>query len=211
MRKVWKQRIKAYRTYGFLKARDEVSPKNRDKLSAMANAELAAAALNEDHSDVGRKAAKDVLHRKGGTLADADIVVPGFVKPDTPDGLRKRFFGVSRNIRKYSGMLGLICMISMFIAIIVSVEAEDDALEQAVADGLVTRTQLLESDRDLTEAEEQELDAAIGPDINRRSLRDLLLVRAEPTKAGQRRKLAEAIGYTLIGFMMVFLLTYFFM
>ena len=209
MRKVWKQRIKAYRTHGFLKAKGELSAQSRETLAAMTNAELAAAALNEDHSDIGRKAAEEVLNRKGGALSDADIVVPGFVKPDTPEGLRRRFFGISRTIRKYTGMFGLLFFVAMFIAIIVAVEAEDPSLEQAVEAGLITQEQLIWSDRDLTEAEKQELEAAVGPDIHRQSLRDLLLVRAEPTEAGQRRKLAESIGMTLIGFMMFCFLIYF--
>ena len=83
----WKRRLRAWRTRGWLKADAPLAAKAVARLEQLDETELAAAALNPGHSEAGRAAARALLESRGGRLEAADVVVPGFVKPQPMGGL----------------------------------------------------------------------------------------------------------------------------
>ena len=209
----YKQRLKAWKTHGFLKAETPFSNKELEKLQSFSVVELAAAARNSDHSEEGRKAAADRLQLMGGKLSDADIVVPGFVRFKDRDRLRKKFFGISRIIRVWAGWLSFLWFACAFVAIGYSSELETDALIEAKDAGIISSEDFFNSDRELTDEEFAEAYATGSMRIDafqsQNALRDWLLVKAEVTPTGKKMKFYEEVGFVFIALLMVSVLLWF--
>jgi len=209
----YKQRLKAWKTHGFLKAETPFSNKEREKLQSFSIVELAAAARNSDHSEEGRKAAVDRLQLMGGKLSDADIVVPGFVRFKNLEKLRKKFFGASRTIRVWAGWLSFLWFACAFAAIGYSSELETNALIEAKDAGIISSEDFLNSDRELTDEEFEKAYATGSMRIDafqsQNALRDWLLVKAEVTPTGKKMKFYEEVGYVFIALLMVSVLLWF--
>lgn len=209
----YKQRLKAWKTRGFLKTNKPLTPRQRDELHAMSSLELAAAARNGSHSETGRAAAEERLKQIGGKLEEADLVVPGFVKPAPPEKLMKRFFGWTRQVRVWSGWLILLWVIISFAAIAYASEQEADALLQARDAGLITNEEFFSSARDLTDEEYEQAYKDYPMEISafksQNNLRDVLLQRAKPTEAGRKMAQAESIGQIAVSLLILTTLIWF--
>lgn len=192
----WRRRLRAWRTRNWLKADAPLSEKALARLQRLDETELAAAAANPAHSDAGRSAARALMEKRGGRLEAADIVVPGFVKPQPLDRLRHKFFGLNRSIRKYTGMFSILLFIALIGVIGYAEELKRPALREARDAGLITADELYDSGRKLTP---EEIEAA-DPDLletweTDTRLEALLLDRAKDLPGVKKHKRWVAIGY----------------
>ncbi len=200
----WKKRLKAWRTYGWLKPKKPIDDRVRARLHNLNDTDLAAIARNPMHSEAAQQEAEAQLLRRGGRLNLADVYVPGFVKPAPYDKIKRKFFGFSREVRKWMGILTLLLFIGLFGMAGWSVELEDKALKEAREAGVITDDEYFDRGRKLTKAEIE----AADPDVletfpSDTRLENILLKRAEATPAGKRRKQVEIGAYTLVGALII--------
>ena len=208
----WKKRVRAWRTYSWL-SKSEMSATNTGRLENFTEAQLAAAAQNPDHSEAGRKAAQHRLAQLGGDLSASDIRVPGFVKPQNKEDLRRRFFGVSREIRKWTGVFSILLFIGLIALIGYSEELKFPALQQARDADLITSEELYDRGRKLTR-EEIENVRSVKPDLletnpSDTTLETILLERARDLPLAKKQRRWERIGEFSIGVWMLCLAMWF--
>ena len=214
MAKEWKRRVKAWRTRGWLKSDEPLNEQARAKLEALDEVQLAAAALNPSHSETARQAAETLLKQRGGSLRAADIAVPGFVKPQPLEKLRRKFFGVNRAIRKWTGVFSILSFIGLIALVGYAEELKTPALRQAHEQDVITWTEFLDRGRKLTDDEIAEV-AATTPDIletweSDTRLEAVLLERAKDLPGVQKYKRWEAYGYAGIALWVLILVTWLF-
>ncbi|MEM8921829.1 MAG: hypothetical protein AAGB25_10675, partial [Pseudomonadota bacterium] len=128
------------------------------------------------------------------------------------DALRKRFFGVSRQIRKWSGVLALLCFIGAFVAVGFSEELKAPALEQGLEAGLITQAEYNQRARGVTD---EEFDAARAAGVEMSSafssdvlFEELLLPKVRDTPAGRNQALAQSITWVVISGLVLFTLVW---
>ncbi|MBI1340849.1 hypothetical protein GC169_11680 [bacterium] len=199
-----KARLRAWRTLRWLKRGAPRTPAQQAKFDRLTAVELAAVAANPDHHGDARALALNRLKALGGAEDDAELVVPGFLKSRSHDALRKRFFGASRALRKWSGAFTLTGIVLAFAVVAYTEEMKTPALREAVAAGIISQQDLLDRGRRLTEeeyaaaiADGLEFDSPFRSDAR---LEELLLARiGSATPASRRVREAEAVTAFVIG------------
>jgi hypothetical protein len=196
----WTARVRRMRTRQFLKGSSPLDRRDIDRLDRLDRDELAAASINPDHSDAGRAAALELLKRRGGRQEEVAINVPGFVKPASVEDLAQLFLGRGRSVRVISGWSAMLIAAAGFVAIILQLNWQDDALQQGVSAGLITQTEWADRSRKLTEAELVAADPGqLETFKSETRLENLLIPRVAETQAGRKAAAAQSVGYLLVG------------
>lgn len=190
--KEWLQRLKYIRTYGPLK-RATLNASSEKVLSTLTPEALEAAALNPDHSEAGRAAAREKL---GGLRHETfDITAPGYIQPTDLARGAALFFGAGRRVRQWFGALALLFFIAAFVAVGVSLDAQEKAIAAAQAQGALSAEAAIALDEDFDWFEDS----------------GATLAAAMPTSADVARgRLAQSAGYGVLGGAMLCLIVWLF-
>ena len=192
----YKRRIRAHRTRGYLVRDRELSRSDENKLEALSELELAAAARNPDHSDAGRARAEQLLRARGGDLDVARVAVPGFVRTSDLARLRRSFLGVARIVRMLAATLSIIAVVAGIGMAFWTVELESKARDLALERGVISQLEHDAVSGRMSEAERAAFLEENG--FSRRRALDLE-VRARLDGAPEARAVArtELIGVSL--------------
>ncbi len=198
-----KDLLRAWRTHGWMRKSGPQKDAHHKALERMSQLELAVAASNPDHCDAARSAAENELTGRGGAIGEVTPVMPGFVKPAPPEALRKRFFGISRAIRKWMGFTSILGFLIAIFVVGYGEEQKEPVLREALAAGLITQTDYDNRTRGLSDAEYAaateagvDFDSAWPSDA---TLEEVLLHRVvDQTPSGQAYRMWTAAGWTVI-------------
>ncbi|MGD2133174.1 MAG: hypothetical protein PVI23_10305 [Maricaulaceae bacterium] len=173
----YKRRIRAQHTRSYLTREEELSRSDENKLEALSNAELAAAAVNPDHSASGRARAEQLLITRGGALEDARIVVPGFVRTSDITLLRRNFFGLAPVLRGLIAVLAVLFLLGALGSVPWLANKESAALRAGFEAGVITEQEYDVAASRLDEAE-----------------RDAFLEARDASSSAFKRSLLERMG-----------------
>ena len=151
-----------------------------------------------------RSAARKLLEQKGGTLDLADVAVPGFVKPQPVEKLRRKFFGLFREIRKWTGVFSILFFVVLIGLAGVSEELKIPALEEARDAGIISSDEFFNrgeklSESQIADAKAQGMGHVLETWESNTELEAVLIERARRADlpAAKRQALWENIGLNI--------------
>jgi len=132
----WRKKLSLMRTRGAL-ARPSLRPGALRLVGRLSDEALAAAAHNPAHSEADRAAARDEAQRRGLSLDDWRLAVPGFLNAEALAKGERVFFGAGRALRRGFGLSILPTVLVIFALIGWAEPASERLIAAAEAAGLI--------------------------------------------------------------------------